>query len=256
MTEARATLVTGASSGIGAATARRLAGPGQALFLTARGGVDGGKVAALQAVADAARRKGAEVETRVADLSEPGAAAGLVEAALARFGRLDALVSNAGFAVTGTVAEMEDETIDTSLQVIFRAFADLVRAAAPALVASPAGRIVNVSSFVVDQVPGGRAFPATAAAKGATDALARTLAVEFAPKGVTVNSVAPGFTEKESHGHSALSRNAWRDARAMTPDGRLAKPDDVAAAIAFFLGEEAAHITGQCLRVDGGLSLI
>ncbi len=256
MTGARVTLITGASSGIGSATARRLAAPGEALLLTARGGVDGGKVAALEAVAEEARGAGAEVAIKVADLAEPGAAAALVDATLARFGRLDRIVSNAGFAVSGTLNETPEEKYESSMQVIFRTFLDLVRAAEPALTAAPAGRIVNVSSFVVDQVPGGRAFPATAAAKGAADALARTLAVEFAPNGITVNSVAPGFTEKESHGHSALSQAAWDAAAALTPDGRLAKPADVAAAIAFFLSDEAAHITGQCLRVDGGLSLV
>ena len=99
-------------------------------------------------------------------------------------------------------------------------------------------------------------FPATAAAKGAVESLIRTLAVDVAPKGITVNCVAPGFTEKESRGHSALSQDAWNKAAALTPSGRLAKPADIAAAIAFFLSEEAAHITGQRLRVDGGLSLI
>lgn len=253
---ARVTLITGASSGIGAATARRLAGPGEALFLTARGGVGGGKVAALEAVADEVRAGGAEVATHLADLAVPGAASTVVAAALDRFGQLDRVVSNAGFAVAGTLNETPEAMYDVSLQVIYRGFLDLVRAAEPALVAAPRGRVVNVSSFVVDQVPGGRAFPATAAAKGAADALARTLAVEFAPKGITVNSVAPGFTEKETHGHSALSQAAWDAAAALTPDGRLAKPRDVAAAIAFFLSDEADHVTGQCLRVDGGLSLV
>ncbi|MEO0385940.1 MAG: SDR family oxidoreductase [Pseudomonadota bacterium] len=256
MTVARVTLITGASSGIGAATARRLASRGEALFLTARGGVDGTKIPALDAVADAVRAAGAEVETRVADLATPGQAETVVRAALDRFGRLDRVVSNAGFAVSGTLRETPEEMFDLSLQVIYRAFLDLVRAAEPALTAAPRGRVVNVSSFVVDQVPGGRAFPATAAAKGAADALARTLAVEFAPKGITVNTVAPGFTEKESHGHSALSQTAWDAAAALTPAGRLAKPQDVAAVIAFFLSDEADHVTGQNMRVDGGLSLI
>ncbi|MEO1578205.1 MAG: SDR family oxidoreductase [Pseudomonadota bacterium] len=256
MTDARVTLITGASSGIGAATARRLAGPGEALLLTARGGEDGGKVAALEAVADEARSAGAEVATHIADLAIPGTAGTLVDTALEHFGRLDRLVSNAGFAYAGTLNDTPADMYCTSLQVIYHSFLDLVRRAEPALTSAPRGRIVNVSSFVVDQVPGGRAFPATAAAKGAADALARTLAVEFAPKGITVNSVAPGFTEKETHGHSALTQSAWDAAAALTPDGRLAKPRDVAAAIAFFLSDEAEHITGQCLRVDGGLSLV
>ena len=256
MTITRVTLITGASSGIGAATARRLVRSGDAFLLSARGGADGEKVAALEGVAEELRQVGAEVETYVADLSKPGRATQIVAAAQARFGQLDRIVSNAGFAVAGTVCDTRDEIYERSLQVIFHAFRDLVRAAEPLLVASPCARVVNVSSFVTNQVPAGRAFPATSAAKGAADAFARTLAVELAPKGITVNSIAPGFTEKESVGHSSLSQAAWDEAAALTPDGRLAKPADIAAAIAFFLSEEAAHITGQMLRVDGGLSLI
>lgn len=252
----RVTLITGASSGIGAATARRLAFEGEALLLTARGGVAGEKVDALEAVAQEVQGQGAEAACVIADLSKPGSAAEIVAAAQGRFGQLDRIVSNAGFAVAGTASGTEDEVYARSLQVIFHAFKDLVRAAEPYLVASPCARIVNVSSFVTTQVPAGRAFPATAAAKGAADAFARTLAVEFAPKGITVNSVAPGFTEKESSGHSALTQAAWDEAAEATPDGRLAKPADIAAAIAFFLSAEAGHITGQMLRVDGGLSLI
>lgn len=252
----RVTIITGASSGIGAATARRLAGAGEAFLLTSRGGASGEKVDALEAVAQDVRSKGAQAACFVSDLSDPDSAAQIVAAAQGHFGQLDRIVSNAGFAVEGTASGTDDEVYARSLQVIFHAFRNLVKSAEPYLVASPCARIVNVSSFVTTQVPVGRAFPATAAAKGATDAFARTLAVEFAPKGITVNSVAPGFTEKESSGHSALSQAAWDEAAAATPDGRLAKPADIAAAIAFFLSTEASHITGQVMRVDGGLSLI
>ena len=113
MTDARVTLITGASSGIGAATARRLAGPGEALFLTARGGVDGGKVAALEAVADEARDAGAAVATHIADFAIPSTAGALVDTALERFGRLDRPVSHAGFALAGTLHHTPAATYGT-----------------------------------------------------------------------------------------------------------------------------------------------
>lgn len=252
----RVTLITGASSGIGAATARRLAADGESLLLHARGGADGGKIAMLEAVADEARASGAEVRTMLGDLSEPSLAQQLVDEAVAAFGALDRIVSNAGFALNTQVGSLTRQEFEHSHTVITGAFFELMTAAMPHLIGSGRGRVVAVSSFVVDQVPGGRMFPATAAAKGALEALARTFAAQVAADGVTVNCVVPGFTEKDTAGHSALSQDAWRKAAALAPDGRLAKPADIAAAIAFFLSDDAAHITGQSLRVDGGLSLI
>jgi NAD(P)-dependent dehydrogenase (short-subunit alcohol dehydrogenase family) len=251
----RVTLITGASSGIGAATARRIAGPGECLLLHARGGVDGQKVPLFEAVADEARAAGATVHLSISDLGEAGAAAALVGDAIDTFGQLDRIVSNAGFALNKIVGEISRDDLDHSHRVITGAFFELIDAALPYLTASPCGRVVAVSSFVVDQVPLKRMFPVTAAAKGAMEAMAKTFAVQVAGDGVTVNCVAPGFTEKESAGHSALSQSSWQAAAELTPNQRLAKPADIASAIAFFLSEEASHVTGQVLRVDGGLSL-
>jgi NAD(P)-dependent dehydrogenase (short-subunit alcohol dehydrogenase family) len=252
----RVTLITGASSGIGAATARRIAAPGEGLLLHARGGINGGKIPALEEVAKEARAAGAVAEIEIGDLAVAETAPMLITRAIETFGQLDRIVSNAGFALNKLIGEMERADLDHSYKVITAAFADLITAGLPHLKKSECGRVVAVSSFVADQVPGGRMFPATAAAKGALEALAKSFAVQVAPDGITVNCVVPGFTKKESAGHSALSNDAWTAAAALTPDGRLAEPSDIAAAIAFFLSEEAAHITGQCLRVDGGLSLI
>lgn len=252
----RVTLITGASSGIGAATARKLAKTGEGLMLHARGGVGGNKIALLNDVANEARSLGAIVQTFIGDFADPETPLELVTKSIEQFGRLDRIVSNAGYALNKPVGEMTRKDADHSYQVITGAFIDLVTAALPYLIKSHCGRIAVVSSFVVDQMPGERLFPATASAKGALQSFAKTLAVQLAPQGVTVNCVSPGFTEKETAGHSALSSEAWQAAAALAPDRRLAKPADVAAALAFFLSSEAAHITGQTLRVDGGLSLI
>lgn len=225
-------------------------------MLHARGGVDGSKIALLDKVANEARAQGATVEIFIGDFAQLETSAELVFKTIEQFGRLDRIVSNAGFALNKPVGVMTRQDVDLSYQVIAGAFIDLVTAALPYLTKSDCGRIAAVTSFVVDQMPGERLFPATAAAKGALQSFANTLAVQLAPQGITVNCVSPGFTEKETSGHSALSSESWKAAAALTPDRRLAKPKDVASALAFFLSTEAAHITGQTLRVDGGLSLI
>jgi 3-oxoacyl-[acyl-carrier protein] reductase len=247
----RVVLVTGAASGIGAATALRLAGAGTALLLTTRGNAEG-----LDRAAAAARGRGAEVATRLADLAEPGAAAGLVAAARAEFGRVDQVVSNAGKAEKARFGEFGGAELDRAIAVNSRPFLELVTACRADLEASSWGRVVAISSFIVNDIGiNGVIFPATAAAKAAIEALARTLAFQLAPLGVTVNCVAPGYTRKVG-GHAALAPEAWTAAAAATPSGRIAEPEDIAAAVAFLLSREARHVTGQILRVDGGLSLL
>jgi NAD(P)-dependent dehydrogenase (short-subunit alcohol dehydrogenase family) len=249
-TPERVVLVTGAASGIGAATALRLAGPGTALMLTTRGNAGG-----LERTAAAARARGAAVETTLADLAEPGAAEAVVEAARRAFGRVDQLVSNAGRAEKARFGEFGLAELDRAFAVNTRPFLALASACRADLERSDWGRVVAISSFIVNDVGvNGVIFPATAAAKAAVEALARTLAFQIAPTGVTVNCVAPGFTRKVG-GHAALPPAAWEEAAAATPARRIAEPEDVAAAVAFLLSREARHITGQVLRVDGGLSL-
>ena len=98
-------------------------------------------------------------------------------------------------------------------------------------------------------------FPVTAAAKAAIEALAKTLAVQLAPSGATVNCIAPGYTRKDATGHSALSGDAWAAAAAKIPMGRIGTPEDAAGPIAFLLSKDAGFITGQTIHVDGGLTL-
>ncbi len=248
--EGATVLVTGAASGIGAAVCRRIAGPGVRLLAHSRGNRDG-----LDAVAQAARDQGARVETLLADLEDAATPGRLVAAAVEAFGGLDQIVSNAGFAQRGAFGGLDLADLARAERVMPEAFFQLVTEAAPHLRASARGRVVAISSFVAHVYAADGLFPTTAAAKAAIEALARSLAVQLAPDGVAVNCVAPGYTQKDATGHSALSGDAWKRAAAKVPMARIGVPDDTAALIEFLLSPDAGFITGQTIHVDGGLTL-
>ena len=243
----RSILVTGAASGIGAAICRRLAAPGVAILAHTRRNQTG-----LDAVAQAARAAGATVITKLGDLADPTIPATLIDAALAKFGRLDTIISNAGFADRTQTADLTDEAFARSLDAIQWGFFRLARAAIPHF--APGGRIIAVSSFVAHAFrPGVTIFPASAAAKAGMEALVKALALELAPRGVTVNAVVPGFIRKDAAAHAAIDPMALQAQLANIPAGRVGLPDEVAAAIAFLASADAAYITGQTLHVSGGL---
>lgn len=248
----RVILITGAASGIGAATVRAVAQDGVALLLHTRANRAG-----LDAVADAAGDAGAAVATEFGDLADKGVASRLVQRACGRFGRLDQIVSNAGFADRREFGDVDGAALRQSLAAITEAFFALVSAALPQLQQSNWGRVVAVSSFVAhDFGIDNTIFPVTAAAKAGLEGLAKSLAFQLAATGTTVNCVSPGYTRKDSGAHAAVASDGWQRAAEAAPMKTLVAPDDVGAAIAFLLGRDAGRITGQILKVDAGLSLL
>jgi NAD(P)-dependent dehydrogenase (short-subunit alcohol dehydrogenase family) len=250
-TVTRAILVTGASSGIGAATCAALTAPGVGIAIHARKNMEG-----AQRIAQSVEAAGGTPMIAQCDLAEPNAAAQLVDSVGGHFGRLDVVVSNAGFADRRPIGEIDRPGYDASIASMQNAFFDLIGAARPWLEKATDGRVVAVSSFVAHAMGRGLPlFPATAAAKAGIEAMARAFAVQIAPYGVTVNCVAPGFVEKDPGTHSALTPGRRTELERMIPAGRFGKPADIAAAIAFLCSPAASYITGQTLHVDGGVTL-
>jgi NAD(P)-dependent dehydrogenase (short-subunit alcohol dehydrogenase family) len=244
-------LVTGSSSGIGATTCRRLAAPDTGFVVHTRANLAG-----AESVASALRDAGAATVVVAGDLSEADTARRLVDAAAARFGGLDVVVANAGFADRTRLDELTGERFLYSTRVIQSAFVELVRLARPLLATASDPRIIAIGSFVAHLFrTDAPIMLASAAAKGGLEAMVRALAVELGPQGITVNAVVPGAIEKDPGTHSSMTPEQWRATVGRIPLGRIGRQAEVAAAIAFLAAPESSYITGQALHVNGGLVL-
>lgn len=244
----RVALITGGGTGIGAATARLFASEGAAVGITGR------REAPLNEVAEEIGASGGRALAVSGDVAVTADCERMVDETIAAFGRIDVLVNNAGRGMLARADEISDElwdeVIGTNLSGAFR----LIRAVLPGMVSQGAGSIVNVSS-VLGQT-GMKGAAAYGASKAGLDQLTRVLAVEYADRGIRVNSVAPAWVHTPMNKSVRDHATRYEQLKERHPMGRFGMPDEIARAILHLASDEAAWTTGAVLSVDGGWTAV
>jgi len=239
----RTALVTGASGGIGGAIARALHAQGAAVVLS------GTREEALQALK---AELGDRAFVAAADLSDPASVDGLVGRAEAEAGELHILVANAGVTKDGLLLRMKDEDWERVLRVNLESYFRLSRAALKGMFKRRQGRIIGITSIVgVTGNPGQANY---AASKAGMIGFSKSLAAEVASRGVTVNTIAPGFIASPMT--DVLNDQQRAATLARIPAGRLGAGAEIGAAAVYLASDEAAYVTGQTLHVNGGMAMI
>lgn len=238
-------LVTGASRGIGRAIALRLAEDGANVAVIYAGSAD-----KAEAVVNEITALGVNAKAYRCNVADSAAVNETVKAVTNDLGKIDILVNNAGITRDGLMLRMKDEDFDAVLDTNLKGAFNMIRACYSGFIRKKSGRIINISS--VSGIMGNAGQANYSASKAGVIGLTKSVARELASRGITCNAVAPGFIQTD------MTENLGDNNPLLNsiPLGRMGKPEDIAAAVAFLASDSAAYITGEVLKVDGGLAIL
>ena len=237
-------LVTGASRGIGRAIALRLAEDGANVAVIYAGSADKAK-----AVVNEITALGVNAKAYRCNVADSAAVNETVKAVTNDLGKIDILVNNAGITRDGLMLRMKDEDFDAVLDTNLKGAFNMIRACYSGFIRKKSGRIINISS--VSGIMGNAGQANYSASKAGVIGLTKSVARELASRGITCNAVAPGFIQTD------MTENLGDNNPLLNsiPLGRMGKPEDIAAAVTFLASDSAAYVTGEVLKVDGGLAI-
>ena len=246
MLDKKVALVTGASRGIGAAIAKKLASENIFVIVNYNGSKE-----RAEAVVDEIKAAGGEAVAAQCDVSDFETCGTFITELIKTYGRLDILVNNAGITKDGLLMKMSETDFDAVINTNLKGAFNTIRHTSRQFLKQRSGRIINISS--VSGLLGNAGQANYAASKAGVIGLTRSVARELASRQITVNAVAPGFVGTEMI--EAMTDSAKESMTSMIPFGRLGEPEEIAEAVAFLASDAARYITGQVIAVDGGMSI-
>ena len=244
--ENKIALVTGAGRGIGKAVALRLASEGAAVIVN----YNGSEARAEETVQEI-KEAGGIAERYQCSVADFDAVEEMIKYVVKTYGRLDILVNNAGITKDDLVMRMSEQDFCEVLDINLKGTFHTIRHSARQMLKQRSGRIINISS--VSGVLGNAGQANYASSKAGVIGLTKTMARELGSRGITVNAVAPGFVDTDMT--ESMDEDIIKEAVKQIPLGRIAQPEEIAAAVAFLAQDEAGYITGQVLCVDGGMAM-
>ena len=246
MLDNKVALVTGASRGIGAAIAKKLAADGAFVIVNYNGSKE-----RADGVVDEIKAAGGEAVAMQCDVSDFEACGAFITEVVKTYGHLDILVNNAGITKDGLLMKMSETDFDAVISTNLKGAFNTIRHSSRQFLKQRSGRIINISS--VSGLLGNAGQANYAASKAGVIGLTRSVARELASRQITVNAVAPGFVSTEMI--EAMTDSAKESMTSMIPFGRIGEPEEIAEAVAFLASDAARYITGQVIAVDGGMSI-